>query len=414
MLLSRQPKRENHPRDTCRSFLWLRKKNKMMKRRNFVELGGALAGSSLIPASAYSLGLDITGETVNKPIDFIYDGLSLAPGEYSQLIAKLVDEGKVKPDYYSNGGTVEELEESFARQLGQESAVFMPTGTLANHIAVRELAKNKRRVIVQEQSHLYNDCGDCCQTLSNLNLIPLGTDSASFTLEDVKRVISQSQSGRVETQVGAIMIESPVRRKNDIMFGIDRIKAISSYARKNNIKMHMDGARLFVEAAHTGVKPASYGEYFDTIYTSMYKCFNAPSGAILAGTKEFTEKLFHMRRMFGGGLSSAWPFAAIALHYADYFEEAYQESWNNAMMFFKEVALDERFTLNTYENGTHVVRLNVNHTNLKGFIAKLKEQNIFLSSPDDKGVSLKINPTINRKEPKEIASIFINCLNHSN
>ncbi len=385
-----------------------------MKRRNFVELGGALAGSSLIPASAYSLGLDIPGEIVNKPIDFIYDGVTLTPGEYSQLIAKLVDEGKVKPDYYSNGGTVEELEESFARQLGKESAVFMPTGTLANHIALRELAKDKRRVIVQEQSHLYNDCGDCCQTLSNLNLIPLGTDSASFTLEDVKRVISQSQSGRVETHVGAIMIESPVRRKNDVMFGIDRIKAISSYARNNNIKMHMDGARLFVEAAHTGVKPASYGEYFDTIYTSMYKCFNAPSGAILAGTKEFTEKLFHMRRMFGGGLSSVWPFAAIALHYAEYFEEAYQKSWNNALSFFKEVTLDERFKLITYENGTHVVRLNLNHTNLKGFIAKLREQNIFLPSPDDKGVSLKINPTINRKEPKELASIFINCLDQSN
>ena len=101
----------------------------------------------------------------------------------------------------------------------------------------------------------------------------------------------------------------------DELIGIDRIKAISSYAQKNDIKMHMDGARLFVEATHRGVKPASYGEYFDTIYTSMYKCFNAPSGAILAGTKEFTKKLFHIRRMFGGGLPASWPFAAIALHY---------------------------------------------------------------------------------------------------
>lgn len=385
-----------------------------MKRRNFVKLGGALAGSSLIPINAYSLGKGLHEETAEKQIDFIYDGIKLSPIEYTQLLLRLVDEGKVKPDNYSNGGVVEELEESFAKQLGKEAAVFMPTGTLANHIAVRELSKERRRIIVQEQSHLYNDSGDCCQTLSNLNLIPLGKDSANFTIEEVEQVIAKTQSGRVETLVGAIMIESPVRRKNDVMFGFDRIKTIASYAQKNNIKMHMDGARLFVEAAHTGVKPDHYSKYFDTIYTSMYKCFNAPSGAILAGSKEFTENLFHIRRMFGAGLPASWPFAAIALHYADYFEYEYQKSWDNAQLFFEEVTTDERFKLEKYENGTHMVRLNINHSNLKGFIAKLKEYNIFLASPDDKGVRLKINPTINKKEPKELASIFIKCLNQTN
>lgn len=385
-----------------------------MKRREFAKLGGLLAGSTLVPSSVYPLGKGVQKATLGKQIDFIYDGIELSPLEYTQLLMKLVDEGKVKPDNYSNGGVVEELEESFAKQLGKESAVFMPTGTLANHVAVRELAKEKRRIIVQEQSHLYNDCGDCCQTLSNLNLIPLGKDSANFTIEEVEQVITKTQSGRVKTHVGAIMIESPVRRKNDVMFGIDRIKTIASYAQKNNIKMHMDGARLFVEAAHTGVKPYVYGEYFDTIYTSMYKCFNAPSGAILAGTKEFTENLFHTRRMFGAGLPASWPFAAIALHYANYFEEEYQKSWNNAKIFFQEVTKDERFSLEKYENGTHMVRFNIKHPNLKGFVSKLREHQISLLPPDESGVRLKVNPTINRQDPQQLASIFIKCLNKTN
>ena len=385
-----------------------------MKRREFAKLGGLLAGSTLAPSSVYSLGKGVQKVTLGKQIDFIYDGIELSPLEYTQLLMKLVDEGKVKPDNYSNGGVVEELEESFAKQLGKESAVFMPTGTLANHVAVRELAKEKRRIIVQEQSHLYNDCGDCCQTLSNLNLIPLGKDSANFTIEEVEQVIAKTQSGRVKTHVGAIMIESPVRRKNDVMFGIDRIKTIASYAQKNNIKMHMDGARLFVEAAHTGVKPYLYGEYFDTIYTSMYKCFNAPSGAILAGTKEFTENLFHTRRMFGAGLPASWPFAAIALHYANYFEEEYQKSWNNAKIFFQEVTKDERFSLEKYENGTHMVRFNIKHPNLKGFVSKLGEHQISLIPPDESGVRLKVNPTINRQDPQQLAEIFIKCLNQTN
>ncbi len=385
-----------------------------MRRRNFLKFGSLLAGSSLIPISAYTLGKDIQKETIEKPIDFIYDGTVLSPTEYSKLLLRLIEEGKVKPDDYSNGGVVEELEVSFAKQLGKQSAVFMPTGTLANHIAVRELAKERRRVIVQEQSHLYNDSGDCCQTLSNLNLIPLGKDSANFTLEEVEQVVTKTQSGRVKTNIGVIMIESPVRRKNDVIFGIDRIKDIASYAQKNDIKMHMDGARIFVEAAHRGVKPLTYATYFDTIYTSMYKCFNAPSGAILAGTKEFTEKLFHIRRMFGAGLPASWPFAAIALHYANYFEQEYQKSWNNAQLFFQEVTNDERFNLEKYENGTHIVRFNINHPNLKGFISKLKEHQIFLSQPDERGVKLKINPTINREDPKTLASIFIKCLNQTN
>ena len=385
-----------------------------MKRREFAKLGGLLAGSTLVPSNAYSVGKGLQKVTLGKQIDFIYDGIDLSPVEYTQLLMKLVDEGKVKPDNYSNGGVVEELEESFAKQLGKESAVFMPTGTLANHVAVRELAKEKRRIIVQEQSHLYNDCGDCCQTLSNLNLIPLGKDSANFTIEEVEEVISKTESGRVKTHVGVIMIESPVRRKNDVMFGMDRIKTIASYAKKNNIKMHMDGARLFVEAAHTGEKPYVYGEYFDTIYTSMYKCFNAPSGAILAGTKEFTENLFHTRRMFGAGLPAAWPFAAIALHYANYFEEEYQKSWNNANIFFQEVTKDERISLEKYENGTHMVRFNIKHPNLTGFVNKLGEHQIFLRLPDERGVRLKVNPTINRQDPRQLAEIFIKCLNQTN
>jgi threonine aldolase len=385
-----------------------------MKRREFAKLGGLLAGSTLVPSSAYSLGKGVQEVTAGKQIDFIYDGIELSPYEYAQLLMKLVDEGKVKPDNYSNGGVVEELEESFAKQLGKESAVFMPTGTLANQIAVRELAKERRRVIVQEQSHLYNDSGDCCQTLSNLNLIPLGKDTANFTIEEVEEVIAKTKSGRVKTYVGVIMIESPVRRKNDVMFGLDRIKTIAAYAQENNIKMHMDGARLFVEAAHTGVKPDLYGQYFDTIYTSMYKCFNAPSGAILAGSKEFTHDLFHARRMFGAGLPASWPFAAIALHYADYFEQEYQKSWNNAEIFFKEVTKDERCSLEKYENGTHMVRLNIKHPDLKGFVGKLREHQIYLLSPDETGVRLKVNPTINREDPQQLASIFIKCLNQTN
>lgn len=385
-----------------------------MNRRHFVEMGSLLAVSGL-PIQALAKDFHPSGsKKPGRQIDFLFDGEIMSPSDYTELLMRLVDEGKIKEDSYSIGGVVEELENKFASLLGKESAVFMPTGTLANQIAVRELAKSKRRIIVQEQSHLYNDCGDCSQTLSDLNLIPLGKDLANFSLKEVKELHSKTKSGRVETSIGVIAIESPVRRQNDIMFGLDKIKSISDYARNNGIKMHLDGARLFVETAHTGINPAEYGQMFDTVYISMYKCFNAASGAILAGDKKFTEKLFHTRRMFGGGLPHVWPFAAVALHYADGFEESYKKAWGNSRQFFNALTKEERFTITEFKNGTHIVNLDVDHINLNGFRDLLSKKNIILRSPDPTGFKMKINPTINRINPAQLAEGFIDSLNELN
>jgi threonine aldolase len=108
------------------------------------------------------------------------------------LLMKLADEGKIKTDFYSNGGVVEELENRFAKLMGKESSVFMPTGTLANHMALRRLAGNNRRVILQEQSHIYQDTGDGCQTLSALNLIPLGLNTTEMTLAEIEEVVGKT------------------------------------------------------------------------------------------------------------------------------------------------------------------------------------------------------------------------------
>jgi threonine aldolase len=384
-----------------------------MQRRRFIEMGGLIAATvSHLNAFAGIPNVQMPAEN-NKQIDFIYDGTVLSPKEYADLLMKLVDEGKIKPDNYSIGGVVEELENKFATLLGKESAVFMPTGTLANHIAVRRLAGNNRRVIVQEQSHFYNDSGDCPETLSGLKLIAVGENEVDFSVNDVMDSVNKAKSGRVETRIGVIAIETPVRRKQDRIFEYEKIKLITDYAKNNGINTHLDGARLFVQSAHTNIEPAKYGALFDTVYTSMYKCFNAPSGAILAGTKQFTESLYHERRMFGGGLPAAWPFAAIALYYADSFMNDYKTAWINAQKFFSILNREERFTISELENGTHVVRLDIKGKDLNRFKDSLAKRNIEIHAPIDNGFFLKINPTINRIQPEKLAELFLNLLKES-
>lgn len=377
-----------------------------MQRRKFIELGGLLAATAVQQNSFAGISLHKRPDDNNKLIDFIYDGIVLSPKEYAVLLMKLADEGKINVDEYSRGGVVEELENKFAGLLGKESAVFMPTGTLANHIAVRRLANNNRRIIVQEQSHFYNDSGDCAETLSGLNLITAGNNAVDFSITEVEKIVNQTKTGRVETRIGAISIETPVRRKQDRIFTYEKIKQVSDYAKSNGIKMHLDGARLFVQSVHTGITPTGYSELFDTVYTSMYKCFNAPSGAILAGTKQFTESLFHERRMFGGGLPAVWPYAAIALHYAESFMTDYKLAWQNALLFFSILRKEERFTVSELENGTHVVRLDIKGKNINSFRDSLAKKNVHLHEPVDNGFYLKINPTINRIQPEALAQLF--------
>ncbi len=262
------------------------------------------------------------------------DGLSLSSTEYVEKLQEIVEQRGIAEDDYSLGGVVEELEEKMAGVLGKERAIYFPTGTLANHVAVRRLARERDRVVVPYDSHLYNDSGDCAQQLSQLNLVPLVSETATFTLEQVTSLVERTRSGRVTTGVGALVIESPVRRKLGELFDYGEMKRICAFARDNDIRTHLDGARLYMASAYTGISPREYASHFDTVYVSLWKYFNAGSGAILAGPNEVIDGLYHTRRMFGGGLPAAWPYAAVALHYLEGFETNFARAVETSGKFF--------------------------------------------------------------------------------
>jgi threonine aldolase len=265
-------------------------------------------------------------DTRERAIHFCSDGLGLTPAEYARLLGRLAEDKQAEADEFSLGGAVEQLERRMAELLGKETAVFMPSGTLANHLAVRLLAQRGRRVLVQGDSHLYCDSGDCAQELSGLTLVPLAEGRTSFTLDEVIAATARAEDGRVRTPVGVISIESPVRRRRGELFDINEMRRIASFARERAIGLHLDGARLFLATAYTGIAAAEYAAPFDTVYVSLYKYLNAAGGAILAGPSRLLDGLHHQRRMFGGSLRQAWPYAAVALHYLDGFAERFAEA----------------------------------------------------------------------------------------
>ena len=229
----------------------------------------------------------------DRRVHFCSDGLALSPAEYAQLLSGLASDGGVTADEFSRGGIVATLEERMAAMLGKEMAVFIPSGTLANNLALRLLARRGRRVLVQRESHIYNDSGDCAHELSGLTLVPLAPERATFTLAEVAAEVARAEEGRVSTPVGVISIESPVRRVLGEAFDFAEMQRIVLFAREKQIGLHLDGARLFLASAYTGISPQRYAELFDTVYVSLYKYFNAAGGAILAGPRELLDGLYH-------------------------------------------------------------------------------------------------------------------------
>jgi len=385
-----------------------------MKRRSFIKTGSVLGAALATPSIAKAQGFSSDKQLIKdmEKVNFIRDGLDFTPLEYSKLLYDLDKQKGIPIDSYSRGGVVEELEKRMAEKLGKESAIFMPTGTLANHMAVRLLAGNNRKVLLQSDSHLYRDSGDCANTLSGLNLIPLGKNKVDFDLKEVEEEFSRTEAGRVETQIGVISIETPVRRYNNQCFDFNQMVAISEFAKKNNIKMHLDGARLFNACVHTNKKPEEYAQMFDTVYISLYKDFNAASGAILVGDKSFTNGLYHIRRMFGGGMAQVWPFAAVAVNYLDSFIPDYKESLVHAEKLFALLRNNPKVEINTLSNGSNVFQMKVINTDLQKMKKQLEENNIFWPAANAKDgfIYFKINPSILRKSVDALSKHFLEAI----
>jgi threonine aldolase len=308
------------------------------------------------------------------------------------------------------GGVVEQLETQFARVLGKEQAIFMPTGTLANHMAVRALAGGPSRVIVQNESHLYQDEGDCAQTLSGLTLIPLAAGQATFTAADVQRAIDQTRTGRVASRVSVISIETPVRRKQGERFDSGQLSEIIALARREGIRLHLDGARLFIQSAYTGEPVASTARPFDTVYVSLYKYFNAASGAVLAGPRDLLRDLFHVRRMFGGGLAAAWPFAAVALHYLAGFDERFTKAVRTSEDLIRSLQQQQNFAIDRIAPGTNLFRLTVKSHDPAAFQKQLAARRVLMPSPQRDSFLIGVNETLNRTSATELSDAFIRAL----
>lgn len=370
-----------------------------MDRRAFLQISAAApAAAQMFPPALFQ----------PTSVAFAYDGVFSSAAEQARLMAKLATEHKADVDQYGHGGSVTALEQEMATILGKERAIFLPTGTMANRLALQALVGERRRVLVSRESHTYNDEGDGPQRLSGLSLVPLAPGRATFAVDDIEAEVRRFQGGPPPPPIGAIGIECPVRRQDGRLFDYAEMKRISLYAREHNIRLHLDGARLQIACAYSGVSPAQYGAVVDTVYVSLYKHLSAPGGAILAGSGRVIEEVARLRHGSGGLLWTAWPQATIALHYLNGFAERFGEAVRRAEQFFELLGNDARFRLERLADGTNISLLHVTTSDVAAWTKRLIGHGIIVLPPRAGVLSVRLhtNETLLRRSPEEIAGVF--------
>lgn len=368
-------------------------------------------------ADSKSIALDERQPTDSeRSVVFRGDGEPKTPQSMLRALVEIDSASGIEADNYSIGGTVEKLESRFADMLGKEAAIFMPTGTLANHLAIRQLCGVKPRAIVQERCHLYNDTGDCVTRLSGINLIPLAKGRPCFTYDEVREIVTQSETGRVANDIGAMMIESPVRRGHGQIMPFDEMKAVTQYCNERGIGTHLDGARLYMMSAATNIAPSEYAALFDTVYVSLYKYFGASFGAILLGDLSIIDGLYHERRMFGSGLSTASFAAALALAGTEGFEERFARAMDAAASLFNRLNSLDGLRVEKFEHGSNIFPMCLEpEVDVETFVGALKERWVFAQRDEDDPdqVFLTVNTTVLRQSEDEIVEAFSYALARS-
>ncbi|HYE54028.1 MAG TPA: aminotransferase class I/II-fold pyridoxal phosphate-dependent enzyme, partial [Chitinophagaceae bacterium] len=300
----------------------------MQTRRSFLKAGGLSALPLVAPAlPALAFEPKTFAPAPGDMVNFISDSLFMDPAAYISKLNEIHAAQPITPDNYGNGGAVAALEKKFTEITGKERAIFMPTGTMANQLAIRVLSGENAKVIVQETSHVYRDEADAAQSVHNKRLIPLAQGKAAFTLEQLQQAVNYHKEGEVFVSgVGAVSIENPVRRNEGQVVPIEELRKISAWCRQQGYKLHLDGARLHMASAWTGIPVAEYASLFDTVYISLYKYLGAAAGAMLCGDRAVIDKMAHLIKIYGGSMYRNWQNAAMALHFVNGIDTRLNES----------------------------------------------------------------------------------------
>ena len=242
--------------------------------------------------------IDLRSDTVTKPTDDMRKAMARA---------------EVGDDVYGEDPTVNRLQDLAAAMLGKRFALFVPSGTMANQLAIRSHTQPGQEIIVESKSHVVRYEQGAAGALAGVQLHWVTGERGIMTAEQVEAAIRPNDAHSIATAL--ICIENTHNAGGGTIYPLSTIEKIRSLAMRHGIPMHLDGARLFNAVAATTLPPTAYAQHFETVSLCLSKGLGAPVGSLLlSNDQRLMDRARRFRRMYGGAMRQAGILAAAGIY----------------------------------------------------------------------------------------------------
>ncbi|MCL1601909.1 MAG: aminotransferase class I/II-fold pyridoxal phosphate-dependent enzyme [Actinomycetia bacterium] len=287
--------------------------------------------------------IDLRSDTVTKP---------------SRAMRQAIADAVVGDDVYGDDPTVNELERTVAALLGKEDAVFVPTGTMSNQIALRTHTEPGDTVVLHEEAHIVrHELGGAAHN-SGVTLAQLAGPYGSFTADQLRASIpnpSAALPSHMFDPVTLVCLENTHNDSGGTVWDLDQMQSVLDTAAELDLRTHLDGARLWNAAAASGTDLADLTAGFDTVNVCFSKGLGAPVGSALAGDAATISRARRFKQIFGGGFRQAGILAAGALFALEHNRERLTDDHLNARAFAESINESELITVDLDSAQTNLV-----------------------------------------------------------
>jgi threonine aldolase len=342
--------------------------------------------------------IDLRSDTVTKPC--------------TRMLAVIANSG-VGDDYYKEDEVTNELESYCASYFGTEDALFMITGTMANQVAIRCNTSPGDDLLSDSFSHVVYYCSGAVADLAKVSLKLINARDGILTLEDILESESFRFRSDLTSNTKLIWLENSIGHYGGRIYPLEQLKRIYEFSKKNDLKIHLDGARLLNACIASNISPKEYIKYTDSAMVSFSKSLGAPAGSILLGSKAFIKRARLYQKWYGGGLHQSGILASACLfaikNNLDYINKDHNNAKLLAQLSIKNINEGENIVdINSIE--TNIVMFYIKHLNISidKFIDIAKSNKVLLYRWSDNIIRAVTHKDITEEDIVNAASIINN------
>ena len=305
--------------------------------------------------------IDLRSDTVTKPTLSMREAMARA---------------EVGDDVFGDDPTVKELEAETAALLGKESALFTPSGTMANQLAIRGHTEPGDEILVEANAHVYYYESGAPAALSGVMCRCLNGQRGIFGGAEIEAALRPPDQHFARTRL--VCVENTHNRGGGKIWPLERIQEVAATARKHGLQLHLDGARLWNASVAAGIPERDYAAHFDSVSVCFSKGLGAPIGSALAGHRSFIERVRRFRKMLGGGMRQAGIIAAGALFALRNHRARLAEDHANAKALASGLAGVEGLETHPAEVETNMVLIRVRSMPAQQLVQQLQAQGVLV------------------------------------